>query len=111
MRSVLWTHSRNATSVALNPDWRGRMLIPYGNRIGGAKYSFNNSEHHLPVNDVMPCDPPLICVNNSLHGLIWNRALRVIDRQAGEENASVTLAHDFNGTDPGYPFHLHTEIT
>ena len=35
MRNVLWTHDRNATSVALNPDWRGRMLIPYGNRIGG----------------------------------------------------------------------------
>ena len=38
-RPVLWTHDRNATAVALNTDWRGRMLIPYGNRIGGAKYT------------------------------------------------------------------------
>ena len=29
-RSVLWTHDKNATAVALNVDWRGRMLIPYG---------------------------------------------------------------------------------
>ena len=28
VRSVLWTHDRNATAVALNADWRGKMLIP-----------------------------------------------------------------------------------
>jgi hypothetical protein len=28
VRSVLWTHDRNATAVALNEDWRGKMLIP-----------------------------------------------------------------------------------
>ena len=28
VRSVLWTHERNATAVALNTDWRGKMLIP-----------------------------------------------------------------------------------
>ena len=111
LRSVLWTHDRNATAVALNADWRGRMLIPYGNRIGGAKYTFNGSEHHLPVNDVMPCTPPLVCVKNSLHGLLWNRSMHVVASHAGPENASVTLRYDFPGSDPGYPFKLRTEIT
>ena len=113
-RSVLWTHQRNATAVALNIDWRGRMLIPYGNRIGGAEYKFNHTTYHLPVNDVMPCEPPLVCVNNSLHGLIWNRPLRVLRTQTRDRNASVTLAHDFTKAHDarfGYPFDLHTEIT
>ena len=111
LRSVLWTHDRNATAVALNADWRGRMLIPYGNRIGGAKYTFNGTEHNLPVNDVMPCTPPLVCVKNSLHGLLWNRSMHVVASHAGPENASVTLRYDFPGSDPGYPFKLRTEIT
>lgn len=51
LRNVLWTHGRNATAVKLNADWRGRMLIPNGNRIGGATYEFNESAFHLPVND------------------------------------------------------------
>lgn len=49
IKRVLWSHNRNATAVKLNEDWRGRMLIPYGNRIGGAQYSFNGSTYHLPV--------------------------------------------------------------
>eukprot|EP00756_Hemistasia_phaeocysticola_P053428 Hpha_TRINITY_DN2903_c0_g1::TRINITY_DN2903_c0_g1_i1::g.19720::m.19720/K01785/galM, GALM; aldose 1-epimerase len=110
-RSVLWTHNRNATAVKLNADWRGRMLVPYGNRIGGAKYTFNGTEYHLPINDVMPCDPPLVCVNNSLHGLLWNRSMQVITTHAGATNASVTLRYDFPGDDPGYPFRLRTDIT
>ena len=52
LKQVIWDHSRNATSVRLNGDWRGRMLIPYGNRIGGAKYTFNGTEYKLPINDV-----------------------------------------------------------
>lgn len=110
-RSVLWTHERNATAVKLNADWRGRMLIPYGNRIGNARYRFNGTEHHLPVNDVMPCDPPLVCVNNSLHGLLWNRSMDVVSSHVGATNASVMLRYDFSGADPGYPFRLRTEIT
>lgn len=34
---VLWGHSRNATEVVHNPTWKGRILLPYANRIGGAK--------------------------------------------------------------------------
>lgn len=82
-----------------------------GNRIGGAKYIFNGTEHHLPVNDVMPCDPPLVCVNNSLHGLLWNRSMQVVKSDVQDDQASVTLRYDFPGTDPGYPFKLRTEIT
>ena len=59
----------------------------------------------------MPCDPPLVCVNNSLHGLLWNRSMEVVNDSVQEGQASVTLRYDFPGTDPGYPFKLRTEIT
>ena len=77
------------------------MLRVDGNRIGGAKYTFNGTEHHLPVNDVMPCDPPLVCVNNSLHGLLWNRSMEVVSAPVQQDQASVKLRYDFSGADPG----------
>ena len=97
-------------AVKLNADWRGKMLIPYGNRVGGAKYRFNGTEYHLPVNDVMPCHPPLVCVNNSLHGLLWNRSMSLVAAHTDAKSASITLRYDFNGGDPGYPFRLRTDI-
>jgi len=104
LKHVLWSHGRNATEVELNPTWKGRQLLPYANRIGGARYAFNGSEHHLPVNDVSG-------LNNSLHGLLWNKSLAVVASDAGADAASVTLRYDFDGTDPGYPFLLRAEIT
>ena len=104
LKHVLWSHARNGTDVKLNPTWKGRQLLPYANRIGGARYCFNGSEHHLPVNDVAG-------LNNSLHGLLWNKSLDVVATQGGADIASVTLRYDFDGTDPGYPFLLRAEIT
>jgi len=80
------------------------MLIPYGNRIGGAKYMFNGTEYKLPINDVAG-------LNNSLHGLLWNRAMHVVAATGGEDKGSVTLRYDFNGSDTGYPFLLRVDIT
>lgn len=52
LRDVIWDHNRNATEVLANPTWKGRMLLPYANRIGGARYAFNGTEFHLPINGV-----------------------------------------------------------
>lgn len=78
------------------------MLIPYGNRIGGATYVFNGTRlsfdiyyvfhlisfhcsYHLPINDV----PGL---NNSLHGLLWDRAMTVVDVSATVSNDILFLS-------------------
>ena len=44
VREVLWSHGRNATAVRLNPTWKGRMLLPYANRIAQATYTFNGTQ-------------------------------------------------------------------
>jgi len=107
LREVLWSHNRNATQVKTNPTWKGRMLLPYANRIGGAKYSFNGSEFHLPINDVAG-------LNNSLHGLLWDKSMAVAAVQADDSHASVTLEYTFNAAGeqraPGYPFALKVAI-
>jgi len=107
IRNVLWSHDRNATQALANPTWKGRMLLPYANRIGGAKYTFNGTEHHLPINDVAG-------LNNSLHGLLWDRTMHVASSSADDTHASVILEYTFNapGEQPaqGYPFALKVAI-
>ena len=106
LRQVLTERKRNATAVRANPTWGGRMLIPYANRIRGAKYSFNGTEFRLPINDVAG-------LNNSLHGLLWNRSLAVLGARAGERSASALLGYTFDPAAPGnagYPFPLRVEI-
>ena len=88
------------------------MLIPYANRIGGAKYTWNGTEYHLPINDVAG-------LNNSLHGLLWNRTMAVDKVFNDTGSAGVQLSYEFNDpSDPsttavhlGYPFHLRVSIT
>jgi aldose 1-epimerase len=106
LKRILWDHDRNSTAVETNPTWKGRMLLPYANRIGGATYMFNGTREHLPVNDVAG-------LNNSLHGLLWNKEMELVDGSAisGPKSASITLRHTFgDGTDKGYPFLLRVDI-
>lgn len=64
---------------------------------------FNSTEYHLPVNDVAG-------LNNSLHGLLWNRTMTVVASSANDTKATVTLTYTFDGSDKGYPFALHVKI-
>lgn len=104
LHKVLWDHGRNATAVALNPTWRGRQLIPYANRVGGATYKFNGTTYKLPINDVAG-------LNNSLHGLLWDRSMTVARGDGGQDSAVLELRYQFDGSDPGYPFLLEVAVT
>lgn len=109
LRKVLTTRGRNSTAVRDNLSWGGRMLLPYANRIAGGKYAFNGTEYQLPINDVAG-------LNNSLHGLLWNRTMGVESVCASDaangcaEAAAVVLGYSFDGSDKGYPFRLQVAI-
>jgi hypothetical protein len=50
-------------------------------------------------------------LNNSLHGLLWNRPMTVLTSSGGSEAASLELEYKFNGSDAGYPFLLQIVIS
>jgi galactose mutarotase-like enzyme len=58
------------------------MLLPYANRIAGGKYTFNGTEYQLPINDVAG-------LNNSLHGLLWNKTMKVCSSDFSHTNGHV----------------------
>ena len=49
-------------------------------------------------------------LNNSLHGLLWNKNMEVVAHTAAATHASVVLRHDFDGSDRGYPFALRVDV-
>ncbi len=75
------------------------ILIPYGDLVKDAKYSFSNKTYHLPKN--------AYSVNNfkdSIHGITRTQEWSVVER--GEEYISLETEVD----DTGYPSRLYVNI-
>ncbi|XP_062518400.1 uncharacterized protein YihR-like [Corticium candelabrum] len=103
LKSVIWTHDRNATSVRENGSWRGQILLPYANRVNKGIYEFEETFYRLPIADFDR--------HHAMHGLIYNRTLTVVDQMAGDDGAVVILGYNFTGEDLGYPFLLEVIFT
>jgi aldose 1-epimerase len=83
---------------AAGDDFRGKVLLPWPNRIRGARYAFGGEEHRLAVTDPER--------GAALHGLVLWASFRPVRRSAEE----LTLAHRLH-PQPGYPFTLDLEVT
>lgn len=66
-------------------------LVPYANRIAGGSFAFDGVRHMVPLSD--PAGP------NSLHGIGWERAWRVVAADGGQ--ARLEYVH---GGDSGWPW-------
>lgn len=77
---------------------RGQTFVPWPNRIADGRYTFDGSEHQLPLTEP--------AAHNAIHGLT-----RWADWHLVHGNGvSVRLAHEL-APQPGYPFRLRSEIT
>ena len=76
---------------------RGDLLLPWPNRISGARYRFDGHEHRLPVNEK--------ATGAAIHGFT-----RDLDWEVAEQGADrVRLRLDLTPR-PGYPFALVCEV-
>ena len=136
LREVLLDHHRDAAAVHANVGWKGAMLVPYANRIANGTYKLNGVTHYLERNEDRGAFGKI-----ALHGYLCTPGLRlkttgpaelvripaahalsprlatdrksmvVLAASGGDDNATLTLGYDFDGTDPGYPFLLSVNIT
>ena len=103
LKSVIWTHNRNATAVRENQSWRGQILLPYANRVNKGIYEFQNEFYRLPIADFQ--------LHHAMHGLIFNRTLTVVRQDVQDGGAVLVLGYNFTGADLGYPFLLGVELS
>jgi len=81
-----------------NPLFRGRLLIPFNDRIPDGKYTFLGSSYCLPIN----CEED----GSSIHGLLYNKELEVLSQTPSE----AILQYVFQNECEGYPFHLKVRL-
>ncbi|NBF41745.1 MAG: hypothetical protein GVY14_15150 [Spirochaetes bacterium] len=96
--------------LAANPGFRGRLLIPFNDRIPGGRYHFGGTDYSLPVNE-----PDSGC---AVHGLVYDKPFSEDFREADDSRAFLQLSYRLEpDTSPGYPFallvtagyHLHAD--
>ena len=49
--------------------------------------------------------------SNALHGMLYDQPFRLIHQQASENNASVSMLHEYGAMDNGYPFNYDCIVT
>lgn len=77
-------------------------LSPFACRIDHAQYRFAEKEYRVEK---------FILNGHALHGLLYDAVFTITAQQAGEEKATVTMLHEYRGTDRGYPFKYDCLIT
>jgi aldose 1-epimerase len=76
---------------------RGQVLLPWPNRIDGARYSFGGQTHQLPIGEAR--------TGNASHGLTRWQPWRLIERSASSVVLGLTIFPQ-----SGYPFALALEL-
>tara|TARA_R110002049_G_scaffold279949_1_gene459089 strand:- start:54493 stop:55338 length:846 start_codon:yes stop_codon:yes gene_type:complete len=72
------------------------ILFPFANRVKDGIYVFNNKEFQLEANQKQE--------NNALHGLVYNKTFKIIDKNITETSASVVLQYDELKESKGFPY-------
>jgi aldose 1-epimerase len=85
----------------LSSSFKSAKLSPFVCRISEGKYSFekNKFEFLNKFND-----------GSAIHGILSDKPFKVIDKMAGEEEASVLLEYPYRHEDPAYPFDYDIQV-
>jgi aldose 1-epimerase len=80
------------------PMGSGSVLVPWPNRVAGARWSYEGEEQKLEVTEAVR--------GNAIHGLVRHASWSVVSREDG----AVTLEAAVDGA-PGWPFPFHTTVS
>lgn len=77
-------------------------LFPWGNRVRDGKYSFQETDYQLSINE--------IAFNNAIHGLVSFGNFEVVEEEVNEVEAILTLRYTYRGGAFGFPFPFVLDI-
>jgi aldose 1-epimerase len=84
-------------------NYFGAIIGRFANRIGGARFTLDGREYHLPANNN----------GNTLHGgtVGFNKVVWAVAPHRGGSAVSATLTHSSADGDQGFPGKLHVTVT
>ncbi|MEZ0485077.1 aldose 1-epimerase [Fibrella aquatica] len=94
-----------ASAQALRADetFASAFLYPFPSRVFQGIYRFDGEAYALPMNESMR--------DNALHGFVHPKPFRVITQEQTHEHALLSMAYEYRGDEPGYPFLFSLTIT
>ena len=86
-----------------NATYASAILFPFANRVKDGKYSYNNEKFQLEANQKEE--------NNALHGFVFNKTFKVLEKEISENAVKITLSYiEYNKT-VGFPYTYAIEVT
>ncbi len=82
------------------PAYSSAVLVPWPNRLRDGRYTWDGTEHQLPLTEPAR--------STALHGLVAHERFDLV--HAAEDGTAVTLRHDLVPT-AAYPFPLRVDVT
>lgn len=93
---------KDLSPLEYKDTYASSILFPFANRINNGIYTFKGETFQFPINEAAN--------NNALHGLVFNKTFKVIDKHATKNEASVTLQYNEDNTSEGFPFTYSIEL-
>lgn len=80
-------------------SYSSAILFPFVNRLKNGTYTFMQKEFTLDLN--------LKKESNALHGLVYNKKFNLINQEAKEDSATITLEYTETEKPKGFPFNYN----
>lgn len=77
------------------PAFKGSFLSPFTCRLKEGEFKFDNNDYKIEKFYLEP---------HAIHGILFDAIYDVVAAEANNDNASVSLQHQYKGNDKGYPF-------
>lgn len=78
------------------------ILFPFANRIKDGHYSYDQNEYQLDINHKIE--------NNAIHGLVYDKRVKVKRKEVTEDQASITLVYTELHKSKGFPYTYNIEL-
>ena len=94
---------QDLTPLTYDSTFASSILFPFANRIKDGIYSFNNEEFQLEKNQEEE--------QNALHGSVYNKTFKVIEKEVSAETAKITLEYKELNKTTGFPYTFSIQVT
>ncbi|MDO5972051.1 aldose 1-epimerase [Flavivirga aquimarina] len=87
---------KDLSPLSYSNTYASSILFPFANRIKDGAYTFNNKAFQFEINVKEE--------NNALHGLVYNKTFRVIEKKTSSDSASILLEYKETELSIGFPY-------
>jgi len=87
---------KDLNPLAYKNTYASSVLFPFANRINAGTYHYEGKTFQFPINEVAN--------HNALHGLVFNKTFKVINKTANHDGASVKLLYIESQKSTGFPY-------